>query len=162
MPPSYSRALLAALALAAGGCASIQTQVTINAPASAVRTVLYDVDSYPQWNPFILKLAGPVVVGGDSAVTVKPVGKGELSGKVTFVAVNDSTLAWRGGLGFPGLYSGRHEFVLEAVGPNQTIVHQNEKMQGAVLPFIDLRPLRAGFVAMNDALKARVAKQAGP
>jgi hypothetical protein len=153
--------LLPGLGLIAGlaaGCTSIRTQVTINAPVEKVRSTLYAVDQYPTWNPFIVKLSGPLTVGQTAAVTVQPVGKDPLSGTVTYVTVSDTVLAWKGGLAFPGLYSGRHEFVLEAVSPTQTVVHQNERMSGAVIPFFNLGPTQAGFVAMNEALKARVEK----
>lgn len=151
--------LLLPLALLAG-CTSVQTKIEINAPASAVRSVLLRFDDYPRWNPFIVKVEGTVAVGNDVVVTVKPVGKAELSGKTTILALGPQRVSWRGSLAIPGLFSGEHEFVIEEAGPNRTMFYQNEKMSGLIIPFFDFKPEQAGFVAMNEALKAQA--EAGP
>jgi hypothetical protein len=145
---------LAVVALVSG-CASVQTQIEINAPAKAVRDVLYGFDDYPKWNPFIVRVDGRVVAGGDVIVTVRPVGKAELSGKTTIIAAGEDRLEWRGSLAVPGLFSGDHEFIIEDLGRNRTMFYQNEKMSGLIIPFFDFKPEEAGFVAMNEALKQK-------
>jgi hypothetical protein len=137
------------------GCTSVQTQIEINAPAKAVRTVLYRFDDYPNWNPFIVRVDGTVAQGRDVTVTVKPVGKDEISGKTTIVSLTDSRLEWRGSLAVPGLFTGDHEFIIEELDAGRTLFRQNEKMAGIIVPFFDFRPEKAGFVAMNEALKQR-------
>jgi hypothetical protein len=150
MKPIY----LAGFALLAG-CTSVHTKIEINAPAKAVRAVLYKFDEYPKWNPFIVKVDGAVVEGGDVIVTVKPVGKDVISGKTTIISVADNRLEWRGSLAIPGLFSGDHEFVIEEAGANKTVFYQNEKMSGLIIPFFDFKPEQEGFVEMNEALKQK-------
>jgi hypothetical protein len=137
------------------GCTSVRTKIEINAPAQVVRDILFKFDDYPQWNPFILKVAGPVTEGSEVMVTVKPVGKPEISGKTTIVAVQPNRLAWCGSLRVPGIFHGDHEFVIEALGANRTMLYQSERMSGLIIPFFDFKPTAAGFVAMNEALKKK-------
>jgi hypothetical protein len=142
------------------GCTSVQTQVEINAPAKTVSAVLYKFDDYPQWNPFIRKVDGTVAEGKTVNVTVQPVGKAEISGDTTIVSATEKHLSWRGSLRVPGIFHGEHEFVIEEVGPNRTLLYQREKMSGLIIPFYDFKPTEAGFVAMNNALKQK-AEDAG-
>lgn len=144
-------ALLALLA----GCTSVQTRVEINAPAKDVRAILFGFADYPKWNPFIIKVDGTVAEGSQVYVTVKPVGKDEISGKTLVTLMTDDHLSWRGSLAIPGLFSGKHDFIIEEAGPGKTVFYNNEKMSGLVIPFYDFKPTEAGFEAMNQALKAR-------
>jgi hypothetical protein len=137
------------------GCTSIQSQIEIDAPARAVRAVLYRFDDYPSWNPFIIKVKGTVAEGKDVTVTVKPVGKGQLSGTTTVVSLTDNRLEWRGSLAVPGLFTGDHEFIIEELDSGRTLFRQNEKMSGIIIPFFNIDPERAGFAAMNEALKKK-------
>jgi hypothetical protein len=143
---------LASIAFLAG-CTSVRTKIEINAPASAVRAVLLKFDDYPKWNPFIVRVDGTVAVGSEVNVTVKPVGKSELSGKTTILALGDNRVAWRGSLAIPGVFTGEHEFIIEEEGPNRTMFYQNEKMSGLIVPFFNFKPEEDGFVGMNEALK---------
>jgi len=137
------------------GCTSIQSQIEINAPAKAVREVLYRFDDYPNWNPFIIKVDGTVAEGKDVTVTVKPVGKDQLSGTTRIISMTDNRLEWRGSLAVPGLFTGDHEFIIEELGSGRTLFRQNEKMSGIIIPFFNIGPERAGFTAMNEALKKK-------
>jgi len=150
MKPCY----LAGVLLLAG-CTSIQSQIEINAPAKAVRAVLYRFDGYPGWNPFIIKVDGTVAEGRDVTVTVKPVGRDQISGTTTIISLTDNRLEWRGSLAVPGLFTGDHEFIIEELDSGRTLFRQNEKMSGIIIPFFNIEPERAGFAAMNEALKQR-------
>jgi hypothetical protein len=142
-------------ALLLGGCTSIQSQIEINAPAKTVREVLYRFGDYPSWNPFIVKVDGTVAEGRDVTVTVKPVGRDQISGTTTIISLTDDRLEWRGSLAVPGLFTGDHEFIIEDLGSGRTLFRQNEKMSGIIIPFFNTDPERAGFAAMNEALKQR-------
>jgi hypothetical protein len=137
------------------GCTSVQTRIEINAPARAVREALFKFDDYPRWNPFIVKVDGVVEPGKVVAVTVRPVGKDEISGPTTIVALSENRLEWRGSLAVPGLFRGDHEFIIEPLAGDRTLFCQNEKMAGLIIPFFDFKPERAGFVEMNEALKRK-------
>jgi hypothetical protein len=149
------RPLCVALLALLAGCTSVQTRVEIDAPARDVRAVLFAFADYPKWNPFIVRVDGAVAEGSEVFVTVKPVGKDEISGKTVVTLMTDSRLSWRGSLAIPGLFSGRHDFIIEEAGPGKTIFLNNERMSGLVIPFYDFKPTEAGFEAMNQALKRR-------
>jgi hypothetical protein len=144
--------LVAGIALLAG-CTSLQTKIEINAPASDVRTVLLKFEDYPRWNPFIVRVDGTAAAGCKVQVTVKPVGKDPISGETTITSLTQTRLAWTGSLAIPGLFSGRHEFIIEEEGPTKTMFYQNEKMSGIIIPFFNFKPEAQGFVLMNEALK---------
>jgi hypothetical protein len=148
------RLIVGANALLAG-CASVQTRIEINAPAKDVQSVLLGFEDYPRWNPFIVKVDGAVAAGAKVRVTVKPVGKDPISGETTITDLTENRLAWTGSLPIPGLFRGRHEFIVEDEGGGRTMFYQNEKMSGLIIPFFDFKPEAAGFVLMNEALKRR-------
>jgi hypothetical protein len=143
---------LACVALLAG-CTSVQSTIEINAPAKDVQAVLFKFADYPSWNPFIVRVDGEVAEGRHVHVTVRPVGKAEISGDTLVTSVSDRRLTWTGSLAIPGLFSGRHEFLIEELGPDRSVFHNNERMSGLVIPFYDFKPTQAGFEAMNLALK---------
>jgi hypothetical protein len=147
------RLLLLAGTFVLAGCTSVQTKIEINAPAKDVRAALLKFEDYPKWNPFIVKVDGAAAEGAKVMVTVKPVGKDPISGETTITDLSDTRLAWTGSLAIPGLFSGRHEFIVEGQGPNKTMFYQNERMSGLIIPFFDFKPEAAGFVQMNEALK---------
>jgi hypothetical protein len=154
------KAALLGILLLAAGCTSVRTQIEIAAPAKEVRAVLLGFDDYPNWNPFIVKVEGPVALGSKVHVTVKPVGKDPLSGDTVVTSLTDTRLAWVGSLAIPGVFRGDHEFVIEPRGPHSTIFYQNEKMSGIIIPFFNTRPEAAGFALMNEALKQRAEQAA--
>ena len=133
----------------------MHSKIEINAPAETVRAVLYDFDRYPSWNPFIIKIDGKVQEGNTVKVTVKPVGKEQISGSTRVLLTSETHLIWRGSLRIPGLFRGKHEFIIESLGPNRTLFQQNEEMSGLVIPFLDTKPTELGFKAMNESLKTQ-------
>jgi hypothetical protein len=154
--------LLALLA----GCSSVETQVEINAPAKDVRAILYDFADYPKWNPFLVSVEGTAEEGKQLYVTVKLPGKPEITGDVTITTATDSELSWRGSalsqletgeisMGVPGILSADHEFIVRELGPSRTLLLNNDKLSGALVPFYGLKAVESGLDAMNDALKKR-------
>jgi hypothetical protein len=136
-------------------CTSVKTKIEIDAPAKDVREVLFNFSDYPNWNPFIVSVDGPVAQGSTVRVAVKPVGKDALSGDTVVTSFTNTRLAWTGSLAVPGLFRGNHEFIIEEQGPSKTVFYQNEKMSGIIIPFFNFKPEAAGFVLMNEALKKR-------
>jgi hypothetical protein len=145
--------LISTLGLA--GCTSINTRVEINAPADKVRAILVDYDAYPTWNPFVRKIEGDMTEGKDVRVTVQPIGQDTITGTGHVEVSEPNKIAWSGHLGFPGVFSGVHTFLIEEDGPNRTIFSNNEKMRGLAILFYDFKPTEEAFVAMNEALKKR-------
>jgi hypothetical protein len=69
--------------------------------------------------------------------------------------MTDNRLEWRGSLAIPGLFTGDHEFIIEELDSGRTLFRQNEKMSGIIIPFFNIEPEKAGFAAMNAALKQK-------
>jgi hypothetical protein len=148
------------------GCATLQTQVEINAPAKDVRAVLYDFADYPSWNPYLIKVDGVPEVGRQVYVTVKLEGKPEITGDVTITSATDGLLSWSGSalsqvesgsisLGIPGILTADHDFIIEELGPRKTLFRSNDKLSGALVPFYGDDRVTAALDAMNAALKKR-------
>src|SRR5271168_2633111 len=124
--------LFPAFLLLVGGCSSLQTQVEIEAPASAVRAVLYDFGDYPKWNPFITRVDGTVAQGSEIYVTVMPVGGPEINASAKVLSFTQNHMAWKGSgmsqlgsgpvsVDIPGVLSARHDFIIEELGPGKTL-----------------------------------------
>jgi hypothetical protein len=137
------------------GCTAIDTRVVINAPTAKVRSIVRDCEAYPTWNPFVVKVEGDMSAGKDVRVTVHPVGQPLIIGTGHVLASDPDRIAWSGRLGFPGVFSGVHTFLIEADGPNRTVFSNYEKMQGLSVLFYNFKPTEAAFKAMNQALKER-------
>jgi uncharacterized protein YndB with AHSA1/START domain len=148
------------------GCATLETQVEINAPASAVRAVLYDFADYPKWNPYITKVDGDVSEGERIDVTVAPPGGPVLKAGAKVTSVTPNHLAWDGSgrpqevlgpfsLNIPGVLSASYDFTIEELGPGRTLFRNNVDFSGASTGSYDTKPIEAGLDAMNEALKAR-------
>ncbi len=142
----------------------IDTEILIQASPERVWSVLTDFAAYPEWNPFILSLEGKAEWGGHLRVRIRTgEDKEHLFKPVVLQATAPRRLRWLGRLGVPGLFDGEHDFELEPEGSG-TLLHQRESFQGFLVPLLwrQVGPAtRAGFEAMNRALKARAERAAG-
>ena len=135
------------------------SEIIINATPEEVWAVLVDLDSYPEWNPYIVKAIGTATKGGRLAVTLSPPGSRRTTLKPTVTELRSGeVLEWWGHVGFRGIFDGRHRF---EVHPDDggTRLTQSETFTGALVPFVARslnRGTAAGFTVMNEALKARV------
>ncbi|MGI9607949.1 MAG: SRPBCC family protein [Acidimicrobiales bacterium] len=136
----------------------IETNVDINSSPEIVWNILTDLESYPDWNPFVLSAEGNVAVGerltnrlqnpGGKAMTIRP---------TVTAADPGETFEWLGRLGVPGVFDGRHRFELHPTATGTRLVH-SESFNGVLVRFmrkmVDNSTLQ-GFEAMNAALKTR-------
>ena len=135
----------------------IDTEIAIAATPARVWRVLTDFDAYPDWNPFIRAVEGTAEAGTRLSVTIEAGGSRHRFRPVLLQATPERALRWLGRGGFPGLFDGEHGFFLEAEGGG-TRLRQEETFQGFLVPLLwrGVEPAtRAGFEAMNRALKAR-------
>ena len=145
---------------------TLDTSVPIDATPDEVWRVLTDFDRYPEWNPFITSIAGPLETGARLAVSLTPRGGRTIRMKPAVRAVEPGRrLVWLGHLGVPGIFDGEHEFIVEpAERPGGgSVFRQRETFRGALVPLVGrlLERTRTGFEAMNYALKERVEASAG-
>jgi hypothetical protein len=138
---------------------TIETGITIEAPPERVWAILTDFSTYPDWNPFIRRVAGDVAVGERIEVTLQPADSKPQKFRPRVEALDPPhEFCWLGNLGVAGLFDGAHQFRLEAVsGGGTRFIHREEFggiLAGVILRFVGAKT-RAGFEAMNAALKDR-------
>ena len=143
----------------------VRTEIEISAPAAEIWKVLLDFRRYPEWNPFIVRIAGEPEVGSRLAITLSlPDSNREREiGPRLLRCDADRELRWLGHLGMKGLFDGEHFFRLEARGDGTTRVVHGEDFSGILLRFMlnQVTEATRGFVPllvvyMNQALKRRV------
>ena len=142
----------------------IHTEIEINASAEKVWQVLTDFPAYPEWNPFVRRLEGEVIVGAHLQVYVQPAGgKGVSFRPTVLVAEPNRELRWLGRLWLPGLFDGEHSFVIEPLEEHRVRFVHRERFNGLLVPLLSKMldgETRRGFEEMNRALKMRA--ESGP
>ncbi len=136
----------------------LHTGIEIDATPEVVWEILMDFESFPEWNPFVVSIAGETAVGGRLDVTLQPPGGRAMHFRPRVTAVEPGRyFEWLGKVGIRGLFDGRHRYRIEATSHGTRLV-QSEDFTGILVPVLS-RSLdgatRRGFEAMNRALKER-------
>jgi hypothetical protein len=138
---------------------ALRTEIEIAAPAPRVWDVLMDFAAYPQWNPFIRRIAGVASPRMRLRVQIQPPGGRAMTFHPTVRRVEEPRhFSWRGRTLVPGLFDGEHFFELEPAGGDRVRFVHGEVFRGLLVPVLakTLRTTtRQGFELMNAALKAR-------
>jgi hypothetical protein len=141
------------------GFHELRTEVEIDASADRVWAILADFASYPEWNPFIRSIRGPLTGGARLIVRIQPSGGRGMTVRPIVLAANvGRELRWRGRLACSCIFSGEHEFVIEPISEGKVRFRQNERFRGWLVRFVTKsldRDTKNGFEEMNLALKAR-------
>ena len=138
----------------------IQTEINITASSNDVWNHLVEFNHYPEWNPLIKNLSGPLAEGGQLHMTIQVQGGDAMDFEAELLVVRrDQELRWLGGFLIPGLFDGEHYFIIEEIYDEEVRLVHGEKYRG-ILPMLLLSTIepgnRQGFEAMNEALKNRV------
>ncbi len=144
----------------------IFTEVEIRSSAQRIWRALMDFPAYARWNPVIRWIRGSAVPGTKLSVLFHPRGKLPVCFRaMVTVAAAESEFRWTGWFVSPRIFSGDHYFRLEANGSDRCRLIHGEVFRGPLAPLM-YRMLadynRAGFVAMNEALKSYVESPAVP
>lgn len=138
----------------------IVTEIEINAACHAVWRVLMDFVHHPEWNPFVRRISGEAKVGNRLEVSICPPGGKGMTFRPKVLAVQaNAELRWLGHLMVPGLFDGEHYFVLHPLAADRARLVHGERFSGLLVPLLKSQlesGTRAGFTAMNEALKLRV------
>jgi len=140
----------------------IEHDVEIEAPTAEVWQVLTDFASYPEWNPYAIRLAGVAALGETIELTIAQENWPEpLVVTPTIVRLDAGReIGWHGRAFFTGLHETAHYFQLVPLGPNRTRLHQAEEFRGWLPARVEGSAEWAytenAFRAMNEALKRRV------
>lgn len=142
-------------ATAARRTAHLRTETVIAARPATVWHILTDTARYPEWNPFIRRLEGPLVAGGRITATIQPLGRRAMTFRPLLLRVEpERELRWLGRVLLPGLFDGEHVFRLLPEAGGTRLIHE-EMFSGLLTRLIRAEPFRPSFEAMNAALKAR-------
>ena len=139
---------------------AIDTEIKITASPEQVWGVLTATEQFPTWNPFITSIEGNLEVNGRLSVKIEPSDGKPMGFKPVVREVEpENKLSWLGHLYFPGLFDGRHEFIINDIGSEAIIFIHREEFSGLLVPLLwnwVEKSTRSGFVLMNQALKKRV------
>jgi hypothetical protein len=138
---------------------TLRTEIQIAATPERVWNILMDFPNHGQWNPFVRSLEGAPLVGETLKVSIQPPGGRGMQFRPKVLAVEAAReFRWKGKLLITGLFDGEHFFRLDRM-PNGTVLFtQGEIFSGLLVPLMKKSlegPARAGFIAMNEALKRR-------
>jgi hypothetical protein len=138
----------------------IVSAIEIEATPSRVWSVLTDFPHFPDWNPFVRYIEGEPRAGERLRVTIAPPGGRQMTFRPTVIRADTTReLRWLGRMFVPGLFDGEHYFKLEAMPHGRSRLVHGERFTGVLVPFLRKQldgATRAGFVAMNRALKKRL------
>jgi hypothetical protein len=137
----------------------IQTEIDIASTPERLWSILTDFPTHSSWNPFIRSIEGVVQTGRRLTVSIQPAGGKAMTFRPTvLVATPNVELRWLGHFLFRGVFDGEHYFQMAPSAPGRVRFVQGEKFSGLLVGLAKTsldRGTRAGFVAMNQALKAR-------
>jgi len=143
----------------------LHTEVDIDATPDIVWNILTSLGEYVEWNPFIVKASGDIVVGNKLVNRLQPPGGKAMTFKPVVTAVEPAqAFEWLGRLGLPGVFDGRHRFELHATSLGGTRLVHAEQFRGVLVRFVRKSldtQTREGFEAMNVALKVRAEAVSG-
>lgn len=135
----------------------ISTSIIINANPSTIWNVFTDFSRYPEWNPFIKSIIGEIQVGKRFQANI-----GNMTFKPRVIAYkNSEEFTWLGHFLFPGIFDGKHSFILKDNGDGTTTFIQKESFNGLLVGWMKKKldtEIMDGFNAMNQALKKEIEK----
>ena len=136
----------------------IETQIDISTTAGRLWSILTDFSAYPGWNPFIRAIKGSIETGQRLTVSIQPTGGKAMTFRPTvLLAAPNTELRWLGHFLIPGIFDGEHYFKIAQRDTGQVRFTQGERFSGLMVGMAKAsldRGTKAGFIAMNAALKA--------
>lgn len=130
----------------------IYTEIEIDAPVEDVWKVLADIENYPSWNPYHVRVTGNLEIGKKLVVDIhKPNGEDVTVKPHVLRLVPNQDLTWGGGI--RGLFYGEHVFLLEETSAGATKLIHKESFTGFFVQFVPLESIDVGYQLMNSSLK---------
>lgn len=146
---------------------AVEHRIEIDVPAERVWEILADTDAYPEWNPYLLEVVGPVRPGETISATLSQRTWNEpLTVHAVVETFEPMRLRWRGRVGIPGILDTDHSFIVESISDERSLLIQREEFRGLLARILRERApdmqsaTHESFVKMNEALKER-AEQPG-
>jgi hypothetical protein len=138
--------------------AELFAMIEIDAPAERVWHALTDFRRYPEWNPFMPRVAGEPARRAELDVLVRPDGVEALRLRPRIVTFRPpKELRWTARL--PGIFAGEQRFVVEPLDASRSRLIHEKRFRGLAVPFVRRvldGPVKRSFDATGLALKAFV------
>ena len=135
--------------------------VEIAAPAELVWSILVDLPSYPQWNPYTVKVESSLLLGEPVNLFLPdPTRPGELLHVVEYLADFEPhrLLAWEMIASADNPDAARREQIIESTGPNSCRYQTTDQFLGPTADQVMANHgpwVKQGFDAVALAVKAR-------
>ena len=144
---------------------TLYSEIEIIGTPEQVWAHLTDLDRFCDGNPFIQQAIGEIRLGATIEAHLALPNGMKMVVKPTVIKVEPKQeLRWLGHLWVKGLFDGEHYFEIEPLAGNRVRLRHGEHFRGVLAaPLFALigKNTVAGFVAMNEALKAEVEKANG-
>jgi len=113
----------------------IDTAIEIAASPQRVWDVLGDLARYPEWNHFLLRVEGRLVVGAQIRFRFELPRGVRMNALATVLKVEPSReLRWAGRFLWPWLFRAEHYFVIERIATERVRFRHGEIFSGLLLP----------------------------
>lgn len=136
----------------------VEHRIGVQAPAEVTWQVIHDLAAWESWNPTYPRATGEIRIGGPLALTVALPGQAPMEIRpVVLEWVPNEQLHWKLRM-VGGLVRTLRYIEIEAVSETGCIVSNGEYIGGVLGGSVVRRIGRSayrGFLAMNEALKAR-------
>jgi hypothetical protein len=137
---------------------NIRTEVEINASAEKVWRILSDFESFPEWNPFVIKVLGKAKEGEQIKIEVQlPESSLMKFTPIILKAEPNQELRWVGTVPL-GTFRGEHFYQIEPLAENKIRFVHGEHFSGWLVGLIWIvygKQTEKGYHIMNEALKKR-------
>jgi len=135
----------------------IKGSVMILAPSEKVWATMTDFSSYPEWNPWLKRMAGELKVSSIYEVKAHPPGKEPTEFKAKVMRIEDGREVLFHGKFMGGLVKDAHLFTVDRLDAGRSIFFQSVVFSGplAGLAGSTIEASKKGLEEMNAALKKR-------
>jgi hypothetical protein len=114
----------------------IKGSIDIDAPLGRVWQVVTDFKSYPEWNPWVIRMDGESKVGSKVAITVKAPGRRDTNFTSEVLKIQPSQEILMRGTILKGMLGDDHLFKFESINESRTSFFQSVAFKGALSPMI--------------------------
>ncbi len=138
----------------------VQAETEIDAPAAVVWAVLTDMEAYDAWSTMLHYRGGALAEGGTIQLRLSlPNGPSYNFAPRVIALEPERRFTWRATTGVRGIFDGEHSFELAPLAGGRTFLLNREQYSGLLAPLLQRLPMMrdapAGFVAMNEEIRAR-------
>jgi hypothetical protein len=142
-----------------------KTSFEINASPRDVWDAVTSFDRYPEWNPQIPEISGPLEVGATLRLRLTLPGRPALDVSARVERVEPSVLlTWRGHVVAPWFFEGYRRFEIQPLEERRVMFTHVEDIHGLLGPVFSLlmgTPQRRSHEALNRALQTRAEARDG-